>query len=248
MPIRKDILGAIYLNQNHYLKEMQNIPAGAEDAASDEKLRTLLRGAVGKLLYLNLTRPDVAFKTNSLSHVPPGTDLKLKVKEARNLIEEVKQTKVEIKFAKLGPLEDLLLDIYADASFGGLDKRLKSTEGSLILLRGQGSQCSPISWRLRGITRVCKSAKSAETLALENTINLAIETGRQLKQLQTGERYEQPVHIKAFTDSESLIKSTKQVDEGSMRLHVGRLKTPPPQKHPQHHLGSHSRHPGRRPD
>ena len=65
---------------------MQNIPAGTEDAASDEKLRTLLRGAVGKLLYLNLTRPDVAFKTISLSCVPPGTDLKLKVKEARNLM------------------------------------------------------------------------------------------------------------------------------------------------------------------
>ena len=82
MSIRKDILGAIYLNQ--YLEERQNIPAGAEDAASDKKLRTLLRGAVGKLLYLNLT--DVAFKTNSLSCVLPGTDLKLKVKEARNLI------------------------------------------------------------------------------------------------------------------------------------------------------------------
>jgi len=86
MAIRKDILGAIYLNQNHYLEEMQNIPAGAEDAASDEKLRTLLRGAEGKLLYLNLTTPDVAFKTHSLSRVPPGTDLKLKVKEARNLM------------------------------------------------------------------------------------------------------------------------------------------------------------------
>ena len=93
-----------------------------------------------------------AFKPNSLSHVPSGTDLKLKVKESRKLIQEVKQTKVEIKFAKLGPLEDLHLDVYADASFGGLDKGLKSTEGSLILLRGQGSQCSPISWRSRGIT------------------------------------------------------------------------------------------------
>ena len=60
-----------------------------------------------------------------------------------------------------------------------------------------------------------------------NAIDLAIGIGRQLKQLQTGERQEKPVPIKAFTDSESLtesIKSTKQVDEGSMRLHVERLK------------------------
>ena len=62
---------------------------------------------------------------------------------------------------------------------------------------------------------------------MKNAINLAIGSGRQLKQLQTGERHEQPVPIKVFTDSESLtesIKSTKQVDEGSMRLHVERLK------------------------
>ena len=62
---------------------------------------------------------------------------------------------------------------------------------------------------------------------MENTIDLAIGIGSQLKQLQTGECQEQPVPIKAFTDSESLtesIKSTKQVDEGSMRLHVERLK------------------------
>ena len=62
---------------------------------------------------------------------------------------------------------------------------------------------------------------------MKNVINLAIGLGRQLKQLQTGEHHEQPVPFKAFTVSESLtesIKSTKQVDEGSMRLHVERLK------------------------
>jgi len=85
-------------------------------------MRTILRGAEGKLLHLNLTRPDVAFKANLLSRVPSGTDLKLKVKEARELINEVKQSQGKIKFAKLGRLEDLQLHVYADASFGGLAK------------------------------------------------------------------------------------------------------------------------------
>ncbi len=51
------------------------MPVGIEDTASEDKLRTILRGAVGKLLYLNLTRPDIGFITNSLSREPPGTDL-----------------------------------------------------------------------------------------------------------------------------------------------------------------------------
>ena len=39
--------------------------------------------------------------------------------------------------------------------------------------------------------------------------------------------YEKPAPIECFTDSASLvesIRSTKQVDEGSMRLHVERIK------------------------
>ena len=101
MAIRVDQKEAIYLNQNQYLEELENIPAGIEDTAFEDKMRTILRGAEGKLVHLNLTRPDVAFKANSLSWVPPGTDLKLKVKEARELINEVKQSQVKIKFAKL---------------------------------------------------------------------------------------------------------------------------------------------------
>jgi len=102
MAIRVDQKGAIYLNQNQYLEELENIPAGIEDTASKAKMRAILRGAEGKLLHLNLTRPDVAFKANLLSRVPSGTDLKLKVKEARELINKVKQSQVKIKFAKLG--------------------------------------------------------------------------------------------------------------------------------------------------
>jgi len=51
------------VNQNQYPEEFENILAGVEDSASEDKLRTILRGAVGKLLHLNLTRPDIAFKT-----------------------------------------------------------------------------------------------------------------------------------------------------------------------------------------
>jgi len=102
---------------------------------------------VGKLLYLNLSRPDLAFKVNSLAKVSSSTDLKDKVKEARSLIKEIKSTQLEIKYSRLGDLNDLYLEVYADAAFGNQDQKTKSTKGSIIMLRGQGSKCAPISWK-----------------------------------------------------------------------------------------------------
>jgi hypothetical protein len=58
-------------------------------------------------------------------------------------------------------------------------------------------------------------------------MDTAIGIGRQLCQIQTGRVYKKPAPIHAFTNSASLvesIRSTKQVDEGSMRLHVERIK------------------------
>ena len=77
------------------------------------------------------------------------------------------------------------------------------------------------------ISRVCKSAKTAKTIALENAVDMAIAIGIQVKKLQTGKVMEEPVPIRGYTDSASLIesiRSTKPVDEGPMRLNVERLK------------------------
>ena len=138
---------------------------------------------MGKLLYLNLSRPDLAFKVNSLSKVLTGTDLKKKVKEARNLIKEIKSTQLEIKYSRLGNLNDLYLEVHADAAFGNQEQKTKSTEGAIIMLRGQGSRCAPINRKSKTLARVCKSAKTAETMAMENAADTAIGLGRQLNQI-----------------------------------------------------------------
>jgi hypothetical protein len=226
MAIRTDKAKRLFLNQNQYLEELANVPADAETGKEDG-LRTVLRAAVGRLLYLNLTRPDLAFRTNFLSRVSPSSDLREKIKEARELTSEAKRSPLEIKYGKLGQLEKLSLEVYSDASFGGIDKGLKSTEGHIILLRGDSDKCAPISWRSKLIARVCKSAKSAETIALENVMDTAIGIGRQLRQIQTGIVDKQPADIHAFTDSASLvesIRSTKQVDEGNMRVSIHRIQ------------------------
>jgi hypothetical protein len=77
------------------------------------------------------------------------------------------------------------------------------------------------------INRACISVKTAEMIALEDGSDMAIRLGWQLKQIITGKVDEIPVPIWSCTDSESLIeslRSTKQVDEQPMRMHVERLK------------------------
>ncbi len=182
---------------------------------------------MGKLLYLNLSRPDLAFKVNSLAKVSTSTHLKEKIKEARLLIKEIKSTQLEIKYSQLGNLNDLYLEVYADAAFGNQEEKTKSTEGAIIMLRGQGSKCAPINWKSKTLARVCKSAKTAETMAMENAADTAIGLGRQLNQIRTGQVTSDAGKIIVCTDSKSLIESlnsTKQVDEAPMRLNVARLK------------------------
>jgi hypothetical protein len=190
-------------------------------------MKEFLKQIVGKLLYLNLTRPDLAFKVNMLTRISPSTDLKEKIKEARRLVKEIKATQVKIKFSRLGDLSELYLEVYADAAFGNTDNKVRSTEGAIIMLRGVGSRCSPVYWTSKTIARVCKSAKTAETMALENAVDMAICIGRQLNQIRTGVAGKDPGKIVVCSDSKSLIESlssTKQVSKGPMRLNIERLK------------------------
>jgi len=136
-----------------------------------------------------------------LSRIPAGTDLNKKIKDARLLVEEARRHPLEMRFTKLGMLKDLTLDVYADASFNGVEKGLKSTEGFIILLRGGGDRCSPVAWRSRVIDRACKSAKSAETIALKDGVDMAIGLGRQLVQVITGKVQDTPVPIWGYSDS-----------------------------------------------
>jgi len=227
MAVWTDTKGNIYLNQNKYIEEIEELPEGLEDDKTDDDCRGIIRKVVGKLLYLNLTRPDISFKTNKLSRMLPGENMKDKVKEARELIREVKKTKVEIRYGAVGNLEGLYLEVHADAAFGNVDEKTRSTEGAVIILRGSKGKGSAIFWRSRVIARVCKSAKSAETFALEDALDSAISIGRQVHQIRTGRIEDRSCRIIARTDSKGLIDtlgSTKQVDEGKMRFNVARIK------------------------
>ena len=98
-------------------------------------------------------------------------ELDAQVEKCRKLTTKAKETMYVIKYGDLGELKDLELYVFSDAAYRNQDlDRVRSTVGILILTRG----CSPILWRSRAIRRVCKSVKTAETLALKEAVDAAI--------------------------------------------------------------------------
>jgi len=193
------------LNQSQHPEKLTEVHRDAEKATKDKK-KTTLRGVVGKLP----TRPDLSLRTNILSRIPAGTNLDEKIKEAREPVEEARRKPPEIKDEKIGSLENSSLEMYADASFGGVEKGIQNTEGLITLLREDDSRCAPIAWRSQVVSRVGRSVKTDETVALEDALNRATGIGRQVIQNQTGKTQEIPIPVQACIDSNSLVESLKQ--------------------------------------
>ena len=217
--------GTIRLDQNHYVDGLEEIPKGMEKDMTPEEKRALIKKMAGRLQYLNLSRPDLVFKVSMLSRTVGDDELDAQVEKCRKLVTKAKGTKYTIRYGDLGKLSELELHVYSDAAYANQDK-IKSTVGIVIFLTGPRG-CAPILWRSRAIRRVCKSVKTAETLALEEAIDAAINLSRQINQLVTGRKEEKGIPVRAFTDSKSLVDSMgscKQVVEGAMRLVVEKLK------------------------
>ena len=177
---------------------------------------------MGELLWLSLiTRPDFSYDINVLS----GEVSKATVttaKELNKLVTKAKKSKNILRLSKLGKVEDLVVKVYADASFGNQDDGVRSTAGKLILLEYKNNNVvNVVSWKTRKISRVCRSVKAAETRALEEGIDEAVSTARLISEIYTGRvnlKNPNQIPVEAVTDCKSLWESlhnTKQCEEAA---------------------------------
>jgi len=121
----------------------------------------VFRRLVGKLIYLTITRPDIAFAVQVLSqfmHEPTE--------------EHLAAAKHVVRYLKGTPGQGILLSSFAnfsmtsfcDSNWGSCWDSRKSTTGFCILL---GS--SPISWKVKKQTVVARSSAEAEYRAMAST-------------------------------------------------------------------------------
>ena len=225
--------GTIELDQNEYIDTLEPLDDFKGDVTRElsENAKKQVRGKIGELLWISLlTRPDISFDVNVLSsQISQGT-----VETAKNINKLIKKAKASrniLKFVRLGDASKLTLKIYSDASYCNQDGKTRSTEGRVLLLTNEETKLvNVVSWKTKKIARVCRSVKSAETRALEEAVDDAINTARLVKEIYTGKidlKSPDQIPVEAFTDSKSLWESlhnTRQCEDKILRCSIAGIK------------------------
>ena len=135
-----------------------------------------------------MTRPDLSYDVNVLSSQVSKATVST-IMELNKLVIKVKKCKQNyLRFTKLGNISELTVKVYADANFGNRDEGTRSTEGRIVLLQSAENTVVNISgWKTKKISCVCRSVKAAETRALENAIDEAVNTARVIKEIYSGQ-------------------------------------------------------------
>ena len=186
----------------------------------DRKENRFVRKTTGQLSWLSSqTRPDLAFDALNLSICLNKARFK-DAKYSKKVLLRAKEDQYEIKFSHLGHLKNLHLEIFADASLGNVEhnSETKSVMGSFIGLANDDLKTSPLSWRSKLIERVAQDIKTAETLALEASIDDGVFLASMISELYGGD---QKIPIIVNEDSRGLVDSiysTKKIKKKTMRV------------------------------
>ena len=231
--IEKHSNGDISLNQDEYLKNIQDVdtPARRNTSQVKESERKTIRRVVGELLWVSLmTRPDLSFDVNHLSSNISTATIK-DLKDAKRLVDKAKTQPVTLTFTRLGPVGKMRIRTYCDASFNNQDDRIRSTEGRVLLLENEESnKVNMVSWKTKKISRICRSVKGAETRALENGLDESIHFARMISEIYSGKvdlKNPEQIPVIAATDNKSLwenIHNTRQCDEKLLRNSIALVK------------------------
>ena len=187
------------------------------------------RGAAGKISWLaDITRPDLAYDCLDLSTHNKDACIE-DLRRMNKLIQRAKKTTGMIKYSKVcDDPKDIKILAITDASHLKKEDRTKGVMGRVIYFsNADETQVCPVGWKSKVISTVCKSAKAAETRALDKCVEESIYVARCLKQILSGQRGQAQVPVDVRTDSKSLIESlqsSKQIEDKLLRPTIKWLK------------------------
>ena len=229
--IRQNENNEIFVGQKDFVKNVEIpefIKQDLENVLNKDENR-LVRKIQGQLSWASTqTRPDLSYDALHLSTILNRATYK-DAKYANKVALKAKYENTELKFTKLGNIEDLHIELFADASLGNIEKDMetKSVMGYFVCLSNKNLEISPLHWKSRVIEKVAEDIKTAETLALETAVDDAIHLSNMLTELYTGKPKENSIPIVVNEDSLSLVESlysTKKVKRKTMRVVISSIQ------------------------
>ena len=106
--------------------------------------------------------------------------------DANKALKKLKNGRLIIASLSLGNLTDILLVVFANASYANLPINGASHESFIIFLANQTQSSCPISWASRKVKSNVKSTLVAETLAMVNVADTAYFMARTLGEIILG--------------------------------------------------------------
>ena len=223
----------IIMNQDVYASCIQEleIPEGKNSDLLNKEQFKQFRGLTGKLIWLSeQTRPDLSFPSLEMSCRNRTATIQ-DMKDANKIVKQAKSGTSQIKFGRIGNSEDLKVLAFSDAAHLNADNKCRGTAGRInYLSNGDETRVSPLAWKSKTIPQVCKSAKAAETRALDICADEAIFIARVLNEMLTGKKgqsKEKQMRVIIKCDSMGLketLNSTHQIEEKMLRPVVQNIK------------------------
>ena len=155
---------------------------------------TIYRRLVGKLLYLNVIRPDIAFATQTLSqflHQPKQSHFNVALRIVRYIKSQAGQGVL------LSSKSSKQLKVYCDEDWGACLHTRRSVSGFMVKM-GE----SMISWKSKKQATVSRSSAEAEYRSMASSIAEITWIVKLFKEL--GAKIQTPVSV--YSDSKSAIQ------------------------------------------
>ena len=174
----------------------------------------------GKLLRL----ADLSFLALDMSRKVQRASLKEFKDVNKNIMKQVVGRENKIVMRNVGKREELVIRSVSDAAFY---KDTPSVQGEIIMLANKkDDKVSPLFWKSKQVTRVCKSSKDAETRAGGKCVEDSVYAAQRVETILFG-NYQKRIQVEIHTDSEPLIdsiRSTKRVENKALCNEVGAMK------------------------
>jgi len=222
----------ITVNQNHYVENLAepDVSRLKDLKGSDvlkEEDQTEFSSAVAKLATIAYTsRPDLCFNVKSLSS-KYGKATKSDLKAVQRKIVLLKaEGCTELKYQKMGDIEDWILVGFGDAGIKSMPDKMTSVNGSVLLLCNRKTGAAAVlNWRSKKLRRKVTSSMAGECYSLVAIIGEMVYTKGVLAQIY-GQRI-QNIPCLAVTDCKNLyeaVHSTSLVEDMWLITDIAAIK------------------------